>query len=108
MLTGALGDTSADGISTRATKLSRKIRRIVYSRSSYLRSMKLNRPALTKILFFYWLNLLLRSDPNTCTTQLSRIFVFGDALAGAPHKLHLRAILGCFLGQYRPKGLACS
>ena len=52
------------------------------------------------------------SDMNRIHVALlrcaSRTFVFGDALAGAPHKLHLRAVLGCFLGQCGPKGLACS
>jgi hypothetical protein len=41
-------------------------------------------------------------------SQVAHLLIFGDALAGAPHKLHLRAVLGCFLGQCGPKGLACS
>ena len=45
---------------------------------------------------------------TTSSARASRTSVFGDALAGAPHKLHLRAVLGCFLGQCGPKGLACS
>ena len=64
-LVRALGCSSADGISTRTTKLSRILQRMLYCLWSYLRSMKLNVPAQSKILFFYWLDLLLGSNPNT-------------------------------------------